>query len=214
MKPTLYYFSLALNALFILGLIVIAIVYQDKIYKKMFPRTSENTSFVLLGNSITQFGNWKKLLDRNDFVNSGMAGYTTGQYLFPLPEVVLKYKPKVCFVEGGINDFGLGLDVQRVYTNLIDIIIVLQKNNVVPVIQSTTYSLDNPEVNVKVTALNILLKEYAQQHQLDFIDLNALTAKDGKLNSVYAIDSVHLNEKAYELWAIEVKKVLEKYLKQ
>lgn len=210
-KSNLYYFSLALNILFILGLIVVSIVYRERIYKKMFPHTAENTSFVLLGNSITARGNWESLLQRNDFVNSGMSGYTTSQYLPHFGPAVLDYQPKVCFIEGGINDFSFGIPVQRTYDNFIAMITQLQENNIIPIIQSTSYSVDNPKVNAMVDELNLKLKEYALLHHLDYIDLNALTALNGKLNPDYATDSVHLNEKAYVLWAEEVKIILNKY---
>lgn len=174
----------------------------------------EQADIVMLGNSITHGVNWNELLNRKSISEQGITSDILEGYLNRL-NYVIKLKPKVCFVMGGINDIYSGYSAEQVFDNYKKVITTLKNNNIIPVIQSTLYvspkwhssEIKNPEV----MKLNILLRGLATEQKLDFIDLNRKLAVNRTLLNDYTIDGVHLNAKAYKIWGIEVEKILNKY---
>jgi alpha-glucosidase len=164
---------------------------------------------IMVGNSITFQGDWKKVLNRNDVTNWGIPGYTTGQIAWTFKNFV-KLQPKVCFLEGGINDISLGISPKRIYENQIKMIDSLQAHNIIPVMQSTIYQLNNKANNKKVTKTNRLIKAYCDKHHIDYIDLNKLFAPGKNLNAALTTDGTHLKPPAYDLWAKEITGELQK----
>ena len=63
----------------------------------------------MFGNSITANGKWGDGLNRLDVKNSGTGGFTTSHFVWTINDQVLQYHPKICFLEGGINDIGVGI---------------------------------------------------------------------------------------------------------
>ena len=50
---------------------------------------------ILLGNSITQFGDWKKLLNDSSVINRGIAGDNTHGVLTRLNDVIIRQQAKL-----------------------------------------------------------------------------------------------------------------------
>ena len=64
-------------------------------------------NILMVGNSITFQGEWKKTLHRDDVTNWGIPGYPNEQISWTVNNF-LPLNPTVCFLEGGINDINFG----------------------------------------------------------------------------------------------------------
>ncbi len=171
----------------------------------------QSVKIVMLGDSITFRTNWNVLLDRNDVENKGINGDTTARFITRLDSVI-RLKPVLCFIMGGINDLSHGFAVEKIYENYIFLIQKLVRNQIRPVIQSTLFVssgiFKSGEINRQVEELNSRLKEFAENNQIDFIDLNATLCPGNGLSSEYTVDGLHLSRQGYKAW----KEVLIPYL--
>ncbi|MCF2490138.1 GDSL-type esterase/lipase family protein [Dyadobacter sp. CY347] len=199
--------SVALNALLVISICVFSYIYRDKIMQR-FVAMKGNPTIVMYGNSITAQGKWTALLNRTDVMNNGLPGMSTYHFLQLLPTHVINLHPKICFVKGGINDITVGVSQERMqgyYKAILDKII---ESKIIPVVTLTVYEQNDPVSKKEVDTLNDFLIKYCQENQVDYIDLNPFISDSTGLKAEYAVDKTHLNEKAYEIWAREIRKVL------
>ncbi|MCF2500215.1 SGNH/GDSL hydrolase family protein [Dyadobacter chenhuakuii] len=199
--------SLALNAFLIVSICVFSYIYRDKIMQR-FVAMKGNPTIVMYGNSITAQGKWTALLDRTDVLNNGLPGMSTYHFLQLLPTHVVNLHPKICFVKGGINDITVGVSQERMqgyYKTILDKII---ESKIIPVVTLTVYEQNDPVSKKEVDTLNDFLIKYCQENQVAYIDLNQFISDSTGLKAEYAVDKTHLNEKAYEIWGREIRKVL------
>jgi len=167
---------------------------------------------VMYGNSITFQGNWEEVLNRKDVLNWGIPGYLTGQLIWTIKDVLKKYPgTKIWFLEGGINDISLGIPVNRIFENQKLVIDSLKRNKIIPVVQSTILKNNAPADNRKVNTLNKKIRNYCMQHNIDYINLNALFSSNGELRKELTIDGTHLKKSAYIQWAQQVTIILKKH---
>jgi lysophospholipase L1-like esterase len=172
---------------------------------------------VMLGNSITEFGDWKRLLGDAGAVNRGIAGDNTFGMLDRLSEVIAM-RPRSLVVEAGINDIGQGVPVGMIAGNIASIVQYVRVKSpgtrvyVVSVLPTNDRARQNyPEVagkNDVARELDGRLKEGAGSYGYVYIDLASLVADgSGNLDERYARpDGLHLNEAAYEVLVRLIKK--------
>ncbi|MCF0061553.1 GDSL-type esterase/lipase family protein [Dyadobacter chenwenxiniae] len=199
--------SLVFNAILIISISVFAFIYRDKIMQR-FVQFKGNPAIIMYGNSITAQGKWTALLDRTDVLNGGLPGMTTYHFLQLLQTHVIDLHPKICFVKGGINDIIVGVSqakMQGFYKAILD---KLLASNIIPVVTLTVYEQNDPISKTEVDLLNQFLIKYCEEHRLTYIDLNRFISDSTGLKAEFAVDKTHLNEKAYEIWAREIKSVL------
>lgn len=170
----------------------------------------EKVNIAMLGNSITAGADWNKLLGRNDVLNAGQGGYTSGQMLWHMDTTVISTKPEICFVMAGVNDLFNNIPADVIHQNQKEIIKKLLDNNIKPVMQLTLYVHNNPSLNKRIELLNERLKKYCEANNIDYIDLNTALSDENGLKNKYTTDGTHLTEKAYIIWASELKKYLRK----
>ncbi len=167
---------------------------------------------VMFGNSITFQGKWGEVLGRNDVANRGIPGYTTGQLIWTIKNGMHDHpESKIWFLEGGINDISLGVPVDRIFKNYRITVDSLQRNHIIPVVQSTILKTGPREDNKKVMKLNKLVKNWCLKNKIEYIDLNAFLARDGVLIQELTTDGCHLQSAAYQPWGEAVRKILAKY---
>ena len=175
---------------------------------------TNKTDIVMLGNSITFGVDWNELLGRSTVVNRGISSDVTEGYIHRL-DFVYNLHPRLCFIMAGINDLYANVQLQTVFQNYRTIVEELQAHQIVPIIQSTLYVSSrwkrSRAKNLEVERLNQLLHAYADDHHLNFIDLNALMSSDRLLKEELTYDGLHLNAGGYAIWAHEVEKVLQQY---
>lgn len=181
-------------------------------FKWMSYQNDEKITIVMFGDSITKGGDWATLLGRSDVKNSGFPGFTTSHLVWLLKENVIDLSPRVCFLEGGINDIGVGVPLDRTKSNYRSLINGLLEHQITPVVQSILYQQDNPESKVQVDSLNSYLKAYCQSKGIYYLDINGKLSSSKGLNAQYTTDGTHINQDAYEIWAAEVRNLLKSIL--
>lgn len=184
---------------------------------------TRQADIVMLGNSLTHGAAWNELLGRSNVVERGIPSDVLYGYEARLNSIY-KLSPKIVFIMGGLNDIYNWTPVKDIFAVYIRILSGLKSKNIIPVIQSTTYAAKayakdyggTPEGNFgrnrEVDKLNDLLSAYAKKNNIDYIDINYLTAgKDGFLRPELAYDGIHFNAVGFRIWAREVEKILAKY---
>lgn len=169
-------------------------------------------NIVMLGNSITYRINWAELLNRTDVANRGIGSDITGGYINRLA-YVLNLKPKICFIEGGVNDLAFNISQDTTVKNLNALVDTLLKNKIRPILTTVAFVTSSyPEAktfNQQINMLNQRIVSLAAKKNISFIDLNTRLAKDGFLDSKYAFsDGIHFTSKAYLVWKEEIVKIL------
>lgn len=175
---------------------------------------SEHFNIVMFGNSITANGKWGIGINRTDIKNSGTGGFTTSHFVWIIKDQVLKYQPKICFLEGGINDIGVGIPLERIYKNYESLVDTLLNHKIIPVLQSTLFvnfpnnEPENIHHNQMVGSLDTFLQNLAASRNIEYLDLNKYFSENKKLKKELTIDGIHVNEAAYKIWYAELEKVL------
>ena len=169
---------------------------------------------VMFGNSLIEGGgNWNEKLGRSDVRNSGRGGFTTSHFVWLLNDHVMKYKPEICFLEGGINDMGVGIPADRIKQNYQHMVDRLLENNIIPVINGVLYvnqenEKENEEKAKMIDDVNAFLKQLAASKNIIYIDLNPQLSENKRLKKEFTTDGVHLTPAAYKIWSEEIKKVI------
>lgn len=165
----------------------------------------------MLGDSITEGNDWAFDLGRDDVINGGVPGEKTFEFLARIQDVY-DATPKIVFVMGGINDLRAGATVEDTFGYYTQILEGISSHDIIPIVQSTIHVREiETGANQKVTALNALLRSYAEENSLDYLDLDAYFSENGHIKTEYTTDGVHLNSAAYDIWEPEVLAILERY---
>lgn len=192
-------------------LLLINLKVDDKGSSKIDHEQPRQIDIVMLGNSITHGGNWNKLLKRNNIDEQGVESDSLKGFVNRV-ENVIRLKPKLCFIMGGINDIYKWEDTRDIFTTYKDLIKILVKEEIEPVIQSTLLAgkkyPHSENRNKEVVKLNNMLRKYALIRNIRFIDLNEYLSEDGFLKENVTWDGVHLTKLGYEIWSREIEKVL------
>lgn len=174
---------------------------------------SPNADLVMFGDSITEWAPWADIFRDVSMVNRGLAGDTTTGMLRRI-DTTLNVKPKlVCFM-AGINDLAQGYDVDHIYQNYIDMLKVWQENDIRILVQSTLYVGSKLQgLNPSVELLNRKVSEYCSQQGIAFLDVNSVLSPNQLLSNEYSCDDLHLNAKAYQVWAEVLQPAITELLK-
>jgi lysophospholipase L1-like esterase len=199
--------SIALNVLLIGAGIIFAYVYRDKILQR-FVSLKGNPAIIMYGNSITAQGKWVELLGRTDVMNNSLPGMSTYHFLQLVQTHVIDLHPKICFVKGGTNDIIVGVSQQKLQANYQAILEKIIQNNIAPVVTLTIYQQNDPASKKEVDELNHFLIQFCTKNHITYIDLNPFISDSTGLKTEYAVDKIHLNDKAYRIWAREIERVL------
>ncbi|MEO6489814.1 MAG: GDSL-type esterase/lipase family protein [Ferruginibacter sp.] len=178
-----------------------------------YPLYNKQNNIVMLGNSLVDYVEWGELLDRCDVANRGIGGDVTEGYLNRI-QTVINCKPKVCFIEGGINDLQFHVPISSTIKNLTQIIDTLIKNRIRPIMFSvlhTTKVFDiDGSLNKSVTMLNKQIKSICLLKGIEIIDMNPYLSENNFLLPQYAQeDGLHLSPETYKIWKKEVLKRLD-----
>ncbi len=188
----------------------------------------KKANIVMLGDSRTDGAEWNDLLGNKSVVKRSIPGDILDGYLARM-KYVYNLHPKICFVQGGVNDIFNWIPTEQIFKKYVKVIEGLRKKGIIPVIQSTVYVSPvwgkewlkehrpylkprevNKERNMEIKRLNKMLKKYAEEHNIIFIDLNKKFSRNGFLMSSLTWDGAHYKSSAYKIWASEVLKVLNK----
>lgn len=169
---------------------------------------------VMFGNSLIENGkDWNQKLNRNDVKNSGRGGFTTSHFVWLLDDHVIKYQPKICILEGGVNDMGVGIPIERIKQNYQNMVDRLLEKNITPVLNGVFYVNQESETeNVAkagmIDEINTFLEQLAASKNIPYIDLNPQLSENKRLKKEFTTDGVHLTEAAYKIWAEDIDKII------
>ncbi|MCK5148131.1 hypothetical protein KAR48_15355 [bacterium] len=183
----------------------------------------ENTAkdIMLLGDSITDCGEWSELLPGYLTRNRGISGDRTDGVLKRMDEI-LSGRPKKIFLMIGVNDLSLGFSVDDIIANYRRIIRDIRNGSpetklyiqsLLPVNPAPEYSRFRDHVNKtrSIQLLNSRLKDLAKASGLTYIDLYShFTVEHNYLNPDYTNDGLHLTGPGYIMWV----SLLQGYLKE
>jgi lysophospholipase L1-like esterase len=185
-----------------------------------FKKQTVNTGKIMfVGNSITEGGNWKKLLNDSTVINRGISGDITFGILNRLDEII-RHKPSRLFLLIGINDISKSIPDEITLENVLTILSKIHSGtpttkiyvqSILPTNNSFKGFSKNYDKNDHVITLNTQLKKYAERMNYTYVDLYTdFLDKESKLEARYSSDGLHLNAAGYAHW-IEMLKEL-KYL--
>lgn len=195
--------------------------YNLKFYDFHYKKETDAPSIVMLGDSHIRNGEWTQLLNRDDIINRGISGDNT-ECICERLDYLKEKNAKIWFIEGGINDLPWQTPafVLENYKTMVDFV---KSEHAIPVINLVLYSSplaginyptrsDYKRINSMVKELNTMLMAYATANNIDYIDLNTVTADSNDVfKDEYTTDGIHLTDEAYKAWAAKIEKILEKY---
>ncbi|MEM8985694.1 MAG: GDSL-type esterase/lipase family protein [Pseudomonadota bacterium] len=212
--------SLALNALFIGGIIFVApkaistfksierviTTFAERRINAMDVSRVDRADIVFLDDSITHEGMWDEYYPDHIAVNRGVGGDRVRQVIARFDNVA-HMQPKKLFLMIGINDLNNGASTKSIieqYEALFDLFkndipdteIYIQ--SVLPTNEEWLFSIALNDVNT----LNDYLISASQERGFQYIDVAALFVNEsGYLDTAYSNDGIHLAGEAYKLWA-------------
>ena len=174
---------------------------------------------VLLGDSITDFGDWDSLLPGKNLINRGIAGDLLEGMALRLDEIARR-GPSGIFLLAGTNNFvkhstatpeAVLLPYRRLLADIrgkmpqaaLFVQSILPQNPVSP---------DwNPHYNSDVEAVNRTLAREAEESGYTYIDIaSAMKDTDGNLRLDCTVDGCHLSDRGFALWAAQLLKYITK----
>jgi lysophospholipase L1-like esterase len=181
--------------------------------------TNISGKVVFLGNSITEGGNWKKLLKDSTIINRGISGDNTFGVIARIDEIV-KLKPASLFILIGTNDLSKKIPDEIVIENIFTIVSRVKAGSpktkifvqsILPINNTVEKFPQQFNNENHILTINDQLSRYAERLRYTYIDLYSKFLDDqGKLKSSYTFDGLHLNASGYQHW-VEILKSL-KYL--
>jgi lysophospholipase L1-like esterase len=183
---------------------------------ELFATQKDQKDIVMLGNSLTEGGQWDKILQRTDVANRGIGSDVTEGYIHRINDV-FDLKPKICFIEGGVNDLARYIPQETIIRNLAILIDTLRNESIIPVLNAVTYVADNyralkPQAfNNSIKNLNRAIRALAKEKKVRLIDLNGKITDGEYLLKKYTVaDGIHYTANTYSLWKKEILKIVNK----
>ena len=162
-----------------------------------------NIDIIMLGDSLIARGEWETLLYPKKVINLGHDGDTTKDILSRL-DLAIEVKAKNIFLMIGINDMNSYKSIESIFENYISILNKLKDSSSKIYIQSILYT-QMKSFNKKVKDFNARLKKYCLENKFEYIELNEKLSQNEMLLDSYTTDGLHLNMKAYIVWARELR---------
>ncbi len=167
-------------------------------------------AIVMLGNSITEGGNWKRLLGDSTVLNRGISGDVTFGVLNRLDEV-LRHKPSKIYLLIGINDLSRNTPEEVIIENIFSIAKRIQSRSpktevfvqsILPINETfKNYPPAFRDKSKSIITINTQLARFADRMKYHFIDVgNSFSGGDGRMEAKYATDGLHLNQLGYQHW--------------
>lgn len=196
--------------------------YRTETYKNRMSVFSDEIlpegSIVFFGNSITQAGKWSELFPAVMPVNRGISGDNTEGMLARIGEVA-QVKPSKFFIMAGINDISLSRSEKKILGNYRKILHEIKAKSpeteifiqsVLPVNNNFGVYSRLKGKEERIVSLNRRLRILAEKENAVFINLYPYFCDEERmLDKKYTGDGLHLNDDAYQLWAVIIRRNVE-----
>jgi len=167
-------------------------------------------SILFLGDSLTEYGNWRELFPGLDIRNRGIAGDTTDGVLHRL-DGITALNPDKIFLMIGINDLLMGRTPKRILANYKEILSVLKRElpRAEVYVQSLLPVEKMENVSDGIIDLNGGLKRLADENGCNYINLfTPFSDPTVGINPDYTDDGLHLTPEGYAAWKREIREYL------
>lgn len=182
--------------------------YQEA--NKLLKTSEKPIEAVFFGDSITE--GWPQFnpsfFDTNNFVGRGIGGQTTPQLLLRFRQDVIGLRPKKVILLAGINDIAENtgpISLEAIMENIKGMTEMAKANGIEMVLCAVLPTNSFPwrpsiDPTHKVIALNQMIKAYAQENNLIYVDYYTPMVNDEKgLVSTLGYDTVHPNKAGYDI---------------
>lgn len=176
-----------------------------------------NTKKILfVGDSITASFETQKLLPEFNIINKGLSGNQSKHLLKRFDRDLLVSNPDMLFVLIGTNDIAQEFTDGEIILNIRNIVEIGSKN-----IQTQNFFVtsilptrkNELRPNERIRNLNNKIKILAEELNVKYLNLHPLFADDlGELRADLTDDGLHLNDKAYEIWANFLRQLFKELL--
>ena len=180
---------------------------------------------VFMGNSITE--SWSKVRPyffiNKPYINRGISGQTTPQMLLRFKQDVIQLNPSAVVILAGINDIAGNTGpttIEVIANNIFSMIELARAKNIKTVLCSVLPASDFPwnkglKPAEKVIKLNSLLKEYAEQNDVVYVDyFTPMVNEINGLKKELGDDGVHPNISGYKIMEPLLENGISKALQQ
>ena len=182
--------------------------YQEA--NKLLKTPEKPIEAVFFGDSITE--DWPQFnpsfFDTNNFLGRGIGGQTTPQLLLRFRQDVIGLRPKKVILLAGINDIAENtgpISLEAIMENIKEMTEMAKANGIEMVLCAVIPANSFPwrpsiDPTHKVIALNQMIKAYAQENNLIYVDYYTPMVNDEKgLVSTLGYDTVHPNKAGYDI---------------
>lgn len=189
--------------------------YQKQTLFESLPTSPED--IVMLGNSITDGGEWAEILDNVHVKNRGISGDTTDGVLQRLSSIT-DGRPAKLFLMIGINDFAQGISGDSIARNIEQIICRIKAESpetevyvqsILPISDEITLFPGHKAHLSQVAPTNAMIRAICERQGVTYVDLySSFVTSDGKLDLRYSNDGLHLLGEGYKLWGSIIKPLI------
>jgi len=188
-------------------------------------RATNEKSVVYMGDSITDFwiSNDSVFFAAKPYLDRGISGQTTGQMLLRFRQDVINLKPGVVVILAGINDIAENNGPEKladIFGNIVSMAELAKANHIKVVLSSLLPAFALPwrpaiDPLPKVKALNEMIKSYAYQNNIVYLDyFTAMADSRGGLPANLSKDGVHPNLAGYKIMEPLADKAVNEALKK
>lgn len=191
--------------------------YQKATLYEVLPVSA--TDIIFLGNSITDGGEWAELFGDPRVKNRGISG-DIAEGVYNRLGAVVKGKPAKVFIMIGINDVARGTPADTILARIARIAGKIREESpqtklyiqsLLPVNDCYGMFQGHTSHSKVVIEVNKLLERFAGKNQIIYVDLYShFCNQEGKMNTEYSNDGLHLLGKGYLLW----KQIVQPYINE
>ena len=186
--------------------------YREENAKLALASSHENR-IVFMGNSITE--EWEtfhpEFFSGKPYINRGISSQTTPQMLLRFRADVINLNPELVIIMAGTNDIAGNTgpsSIEMIAHNIISMAELAMINDIKIILCSVLPVYDytwKPGLNPvgKISALNEIIKDYAQNNDITYLDYYSSMVDDRKgLIEDFTYDGVHPNKLGYTIMAV------------
>lgn len=157
-------------------------------------------TIVLLGDSLTEFGDWEELLADRPVANRGFSGFTSEE-LVPVAAEVAEQRPRLVLVLAGTNDIRDDRPTDWTEGHLRALLDRLDRAGPDTTVVVQTL-LPRGDAVAEIDAANEMIRELAAARGLTLLDLHPeFDDGAGSLRTAETDDGLHLTPAGYDRWA-------------
>lgn len=172
---------------------------------------NDTNKIIFLGNSITNFCDWRELFGNENIINRGINGDVINGVI-DRSDVILNSSPKKIFLMIGTNDLAEGNTIEKIISNYERLLILIKEKSprTKLYVQSILPTLnDQRRNNDDIIAINKSLIDITEKYGFTYVNLfDILKTEKNELDTIYSFDGLHLNGKGY----LKMKKAIDQYV--